>query len=288
MSGRDDVAKGLEAVVRIHHQLRGAHDVGTLFLRASESACVECGFDRGVVLSVHDGHLTATETSALPTAASDRLRRMVLAKPIALEAGTEEHTAVRRAGGGKRGRAPKGSVLATALELGEFALVAVAPEGVTLAVLLLDRAEGPVDAADLALAGAAAAVLASELARVVQRTRVGELVAELRGFSTMAQALAGEVLEAPAALPRDRGHGATFSQLDTGSVSTGEAVEALFTERERRVAALLVDGRSNREIAEVLVLSPETVKTHVARILRKLGASNRVEAVSLYLKLAGG
>jgi DNA-binding CsgD family transcriptional regulator len=47
---------------------------------------------------------------------------------------------------------------------------------------------------------------------------------------------------------------------------------------------LLVQGRSNREIADELILSPETVKAHVARILRKLGASNRAEAVSLIFR----
>jgi NarL family two-component system response regulator LiaR len=53
------------------------------------------------------------------------------------------------------------------------------------------------------------------------------------------------------------------------------------TERERDVLRLLVDGRSNPEIAEQLTLSRSTVKTHVSHILEKLGVNSRLEAVKL-------
>lgn len=45
--------------------------------------------------------------------------------------------------------------------------------------------------------------------------------------------------------------------------------------RERDVARLLARGRTNREIADVLFLSPRTVEQHVARVLRKLGVTSR-------------
>jgi DNA-binding CsgD family transcriptional regulator len=45
---------------------------------------------------------------------------------------------------------------------------------------------------------------------------------------------------------------------------------------------------SNREIGERLFISPDTVKDHVARVVRKLGASNRVEAVARFVALADG
>lgn len=57
------------------------------------------------------------------------------------------------------------------------------------------------------------------------------------------------------------------------------------TAREREVFALVVQGASNAAIAEELVISIFTVKTHVKKILRKLGAMNRSEAIYRYLEM---
>ena len=57
-------------------------------------------------------------------------------------------------------------------------------------------------------------------------------------------------------------------------------IDAL-TGRELEVLRLLELGRSNREVAEVLVLSPHTVRTHVQHILAKLGAHSKLAAVSI-------
>jgi DNA-binding NarL/FixJ family response regulator len=72
--------------------------------------------------------------------------------------------------------------------------------------------------------------------------------------------------------------------LETNAPGTAPAgheanngIENRMTAREREVLELLMDGRSNRAIAEALGIDEATVKAHLGRMLRKTGAHNRVE-----------
>jgi NarL family two-component system response regulator LiaR len=56
------------------------------------------------------------------------------------------------------------------------------------------------------------------------------------------------------------------------------------TPREQEVLELMVEGLTNPEIAERLVVSRSTAKAHVSNILSKLGVSNRAEAIAMALK----
>ena len=56
------------------------------------------------------------------------------------------------------------------------------------------------------------------------------------------------------------------------------------SEREIEVLALVADGRSNKWIAEKLTLSPLTVKSHLARISRKLGTGDRSHLVAIAMR----
>lgn len=57
------------------------------------------------------------------------------------------------------------------------------------------------------------------------------------------------------------------------------------TERQLEILALLVEGLTNNEIAERLILSPYTVRNHISEILSKLGTSTRTEAAALAVRL---
>ncbi len=62
-------------------------------------------------------------------------------------------------------------------------------------------------------------------------------------------------------------------------IQTSEQGEAQLTAREREVVSHISRGETNAEIAEVLYLSPHTVKEHTSAIYRKLGVRNRAQAV---------
>lgn len=58
----------------------------------------------------------------------------------------------------------------------------------------------------------------------------------------------------------------------------------VLSERERQILQLLADGASSRDVSEHLVVSVETVKTHVKHILTKLGAKHRTQAVAIGIR----
>ncbi|HEX3278603.1 MAG TPA: response regulator transcription factor [Thermoleophilaceae bacterium] len=88
---------------------------------------------------------------------------------------------------------------------------------------------------------------------------------------------AGEALLAPSVTRRLI---AEFSRTAPGRAEAPPALDEL-TPRELEVFKLLARGLSNAELAEELVVSETTVKTHVARVLMKLGVRDRVQAVVL-------
>ncbi|CAM5497181.1 response regulator [Streptomyces pilosus] len=101
----------------------------------------------------------------------------------------------------------------------------------------------------------------------------GELLAAIRAVHS------GDAVVAPSTTRRllDR-----FAPMlpSSGGQPEHKQLERL-TEREREVMVLVAQGLSNGEIAARLVLSEATVKTHVGRILTKLGLRDRVQVVVL-------
>ncbi|MFE0099350.1 response regulator [Streptomyces sp. NPDC059009] len=100
-----------------------------------------------------------------------------------------------------------------------------------------------------------------------------DMVAE-RLFDAVRVVAAGEALLAPTVTRRLI---AEFTRLRPRSSPTPEL--STLTPREREVLRLVAEGLSNTEIAQRLVVGGETVKTHVSRVLSKLGVRDRAQAV---------
>ena len=77
---------------------------------------------------------------------------------------------------------------------------------------------------------------------------------------------------------------AAYATLPTEKPLTARRAEAEryggLTERERVVAGLIAQGKSNQEIADTLVVSKRTVETHVGNVMAKLGATTRAQVVA--------
>jgi DNA-binding CsgD family transcriptional regulator len=117
-------------------------------------------------------------------------------------------------------------------------------------------------------------------------------------FSATANVLPGRHLSV--VMPR-RGHGAVAGARSEVRVERGrmmmvrrepgwarivapDADQLPLTEREREVLGLVAEGLRGGEIAQNLVLSPETIKSHVRHAMTKLGAHTRAHAVAIALR----
>jgi DNA-binding NarL/FixJ family response regulator len=166
--------------------------------------------------------------------------------------------------------------------------------GLNLSKLMADRAEAAVAQADgrfddaVSLAMSAVALSTEIGARVFaasSRVLAGRaLVAASRVEEAVEQlSIAAEEFDSIGATryrnqteAQLRGIGVTVHRRTTRGRSDTLGVEAL-TGREVEVVELVVDHRTNREIAETLFLSTKTVETHLRNIFNKLGVSSRAE-----------
>ncbi len=133
-------------------------------------------------------------------------------------------------------------------------------------VLVLSNHQDQVALFDAMQAGANGYLTkAIPLAKLIEATR-----AVLRGETIVPPAMLGDLL----------------SQLVQSKERQNDVLRRLsrLTRREREVLALLVEGADNDLVAQRLVISPETARTHIQNILSKLDVHSRLEALALVLR----
>lgn len=270
-----DARRALEGTRRGLVELRGHHEPEQFVARGLKALADSGDFDRVVLFRVEHGSLIPHQ-AAVPE--SPQLPQDVLRDVTARPTAGVTNEALRR-------RAP---VLATTGEAGGQYLVApLLPADQVIGLLYVDRTltGRALNRVDREMLWAFAEGFGFALERSVLQSR---LRAEQRYFHQLAasgDAVLAELANAPVTL-------APGNSCDPGLgmvVAPPELVSAdgqhVLTPRELEVMPLLAEGARNRDIARRLCISEETVKSHVQRILKKLGAANRAEAVSRYLQL---
>lgn len=151
----------------------------------------------------------------------------------------------------------------------------------SVSVLVVTTYENPDYLFEAMKAGAAGYVLKD----ASKEELVGAVRKVLDGESPLAQDLAVRLLqrlatEAPS--PREQPDSNSTRNSSTQPARSPEnqtPLPGMLTPRELEVVGLLAQGKSNPDIAGMLMISRATVKVHVERIIRKLGVSDRTQAV---------
>jgi DNA-binding NarL/FixJ family response regulator len=112
-----------------------------------------------------------------------------------------------------------------------------------------------------------AALRAGAQAYILKESTANELVQAIR-----------EVAKGGRYLSRQLSERAFDAYVRQGEVSTEDPFEGL-TDREREILHLAAEGRSNSDIATRLVISPRTVETHRANMMRKLGLKSQTDLI---------
>ena len=287
-----------EAIERVHAATQGLRRIGSpaeLLERVPRALVESSGLDRVVLSIVRSGamHVEAVHVRGDPPAAAAALARL-RETPVRLLAPLIEAEILRRrratvvsgAQLGDRAHRPLAAVMAWE----SYVAAAVIVRGSAVALIHADRGRArDVDALDRDVLwefadGVAQAYDSASLTRALAEER--EQMRRLLDWLGARASELGEVsIDAGDEQPPPALVGSEPSAADPPD---DRAVFAeLLSRRELDVLRLLVGGRSNRAIGAELVLSAGTVKFHVNRILRKLGAANRTEAVARYLTLTG-
>ena len=254
-------------------RLRGAASVPVLFSSATRALCERSGFARAAVFSLQGGTLVAE--SVYPADGNG-------SQPYELGPGLRETEVLRR----------------------RTAILVEDVSGDPRAVGMLDGARSFVAAPIICQEQAVGLIYADPgaMGEPVNELDRDTLAVFAEGFG---HALERCVLSARLHAHADRvlsllrSTEASVSELGHYEVALGSlavrgvlaekpqnshGLHGLLTRRELEVVAMLAEGETNARIAQRLVVSEDTVKSHVKHILRKLGVHNRSQAVSCYFQ----
>jgi len=289
----EQLRERLAVLARVHvalAHLRRMPNTEAMIAAAPRQACEACGFDRAVLYRVRGKELFAEAfwVEGDPASAA-RLLAFSREHPAVLVSQVLETEMIRR-------RKPMAiqqvvdnprvfAELAAAYDTHSYVAAPIMPEGRVIGFIHADHRLKPrrVDEFDRDSLWAFAEGFGFAVERAQLTDRLRAQGQELRRLLQRTEAVVAEYLDAEVELVSSGFEGAGASSATSAILPAEENAEGL-SKRELEVLALLGGGASNAHIAARLVISEDTAKSHVKRILRKLGAANRVEAATIWLK----
>lgn len=121
----------------------------------------------------------------------------------------------------------------------------------------------------------AGAIAAGAAGYITKQQALNEVVQAVRSASE------GEPVVPPFMIPRILSHFHRQQQKE----QQAEVLRERLSAREIQILEQLARGRSNEEISEIFILSPNTVRTHIHNIIKKMGVHSKLQATTLALQL---
>lgn len=253
-------------------RLRGAASVQALFASATRALCESAGFGRAAVFSLNGGVLAPQSVYPCPAEAATSFQ---LAPGLYVTEVLRRRTKVLVAEVDSDPRA-------VAVLAGTRSFVAAPIVCHEQCVGLIHADPGPLGAPLTEVERDTLAVFAEGFGYALERCVLsGRLHAHAERVLTLMRSTQESVSELGSSqFPL----GSPTVLFPVESAQNGHGLNGLLTRRELEVVAMLAEGETNARIAQRLVVSEDTVKSHVKHILRKLGVHNRSQAVSRYFQ----
>jgi DNA-binding CsgD family transcriptional regulator len=284
---------GVMQVRRALAHLRAIGSTDQMLAKAPEAVCTYCGFKAAILWRVEEG--VATPVSAYSVKDQrffEKVKRFCgKFAPLRLDAMVLETDMLRRRGALIVHDALNDPrvirELTRASNIRSYVAAPVMPEGRVIGFLHASTLEVD-DILDRDVLWAFAEGYGYALERTILLRRLHEQGERIRELVVSTESALAEIREAGL-------------QISTASAGLEEAesvpvrsalfsapdsrMHQLLTRRELEIMELLAQGETNRQIADRIVVSEGTVKSHVSQILRKMHAANRAEAVSKFMRL---
>lgn len=273
-------------------RLQALDTIGELIEAAPEELCRSCGFARALISRVR-GSVWVPEVlySAPEAPRMPAFERYVEEVEIPLEHLLLETDLVRRRVPVLVHDAPNDnrtfSEMIRSGGVTSYAAAPIMPTRRVIGFFHVDRAghDRPVDATDRDNLWAFAEHFGLLFERAVLVERLERQRAEIHTTLMDAAEVINELCTEELALARNEHLTEPRGSRPRAGSGRPSPLSSLLSAREREVLELVASGATNTAVAEQLVISQGTVKSHVKRILRKLHVANRAEAVARYLQL---